>query len=269
MNPCSVAGAQRGASNWLIVASMSLCLLAGPARGQTRQLERSQTVDALSPECRVPVSELYEVAPFHHVKSALETKRPLKVLALGSPSAGAVGQTGGLYSQLVRLEAQLQEALPGTSVTLEPRSLPGNVTAQAVATIMNIVGEVEPDLIVWQVGIDDALAQAEIAAFSEALDAVLKFLRSHQIDAVLMDPPYTPALANDDHFMRLVSAIRDRTRENEFPLVRRSAAMRLLSERMPSLSRFDLQSLGCECTPEYIAHAVIRSLNGRQVSVPR
>ena len=73
---------------------------------------------------------------------------------------------------------------------------------------MNMAGETEPDLIVWQVGINDALAQAEITAFAEALDEILAWFRSHDIDAVLVEPPYTAALATDTHFAELIEAIR-------------------------------------------------------------
>jgi hypothetical protein len=40
---------------------------------------------------------------------------------------------------------------------------------------MNATSEVQPHLIVWQVGINDALAQAEVAPFAEALDEVLRW----------------------------------------------------------------------------------------------
>jgi hypothetical protein len=90
-------------------------------------------------------------------------------------------------------------------VIVEPRSLPGEITAQASTSIKNVVSEVEPELIVWQVGISDALAQADVAAFSDALAEVLTFLHVHRIDVVLVEPPYTAALASDDHFKDIVS----------------------------------------------------------------
>ncbi len=128
----------------------------------------------LSPECRVPASQLYDLAPLQWVKAALEQNRPLKVLALGPASASGVSQGGTLAPYPVRLERELEKVLPGVDVTVLGRSLPGDVTAQAVGTIMNIAGETEPDLVVWQVGIDDALAQAEIAPFAEALARLLR-----------------------------------------------------------------------------------------------
>ena len=71
------------------------------------------------------------------------------------------------------------------------------------------MSEVEPELIVWQVGISDALAQADVAAFSDAFGEVLAFLHVHRSDLVLVEPPYTAALASDDHFKDIVKAISD------------------------------------------------------------
>src|SRR3954469_2094749 len=60
----------------------------------------------------------------------------------------------------------------------------------------------------------------------------------------------------------------DPIRQNEVPLVRRSAAMRFLSEQKTEAaqSRFGLQSLGYHCTAEHVAHAVVLALNGAATS---
>src|SRR4051812_26845452 len=108
---------------------------------------------------------------------------------------------------------------------------------------MNIASETEPALIVWQVGIDDALAQAEIAPFAAALDEILAWFRSHEIDVVLVEPPYTKAMATDAHFTNLIATVRARARANEVPLIRRSrrcgscSSKRLIRRRAASGSR--------------------------------
>jgi acyl-CoA thioesterase I len=188
--------------------------------------EVQHSPDALSPDCRVPPSVLYSLAPLQQVRSAVERRHRLKVLALGPTSASALGQGTGLAPFPVRLEHELEKVLPGVDVIVDARSLPGEITAQALGSIMSVVSEVEPELIVWQVGISDALAQADVAAFSEALNEVLAFFRAHRIDAILVEPPYTSALARDHHFAELVAAISDRALENGVALIRRSAAMR-------------------------------------------
>ena len=142
-------------------------------------------VDAnLSPERRVPASELYDLAPLQRVKAALAAQGACTRPCFCEGSAGGI-----LAPYPVRLERELEKMLPGIDATVQGRSFPGDVTADAVGTIMNITGETEPDLVVWQVGIDDPSAQAEIAPFSEALDEIIAWFRSHEISAVLVKPP--------------------------------------------------------------------------------
>src|SRR4051812_40031594 len=171
---------------------------------------------------------------------------------------------GTLRARSASARQALASALPGVEVTVEARSLPGEITAQATETVMNLASEVEPELVVWQVGINDVLAKAEVSPFAEALDEVLTWARSHGMDTLLVEPPYTAAMANDDHFVELITIIRNRARENEVALVRRSAAMRFLSEQKTEAaqSRFGLQNLGYHCTAEHVAHAVVLAVKG-------
>ena len=157
----------------------------------------------------------------------------------------------------VRLQQELERVLPGVDVTVTGGRL-GEITARATDTLMNLVGEAEPDLVVWQVGTNDALAHAEIAPFSDALNVSLKWLRSHEVDVILVEPPYTSAMANDTHFGELVGVIRDRARQHAVTLIRRSAAMKYLEARKsePKQDRFDLQNLGYHCTTEHVGRVV-------------
>lgn len=254
----------------VIPIGVSLCVLAVPAIGQPGGAlpnageNPASRESRLTPECRVPASQLYDLAPLQRVRSAVEHKGPLKVLALGPPSPSARGGGTGLAPYPVRLEHELEKVLPGVDVTVQGRSLPGDITAQAIGTIMNIASETEPNLIVWQVGIDDALAQAEIAPFADALDETLAWFRSHEIDTLLVEPPYTKAMATDAHFTELIATISARARANAVPLIRRSAAMRFLFEQRsdPAQSNFGLQNLGYHCTAEHVAHVAMLSLNG-------
>src|SRR5215218_765135 len=120
----------------------------------------------------------------------------LNVLAVGPSAVTRRGDRGGTAPFPVRLQQELERVLPGVDVSVTGGRL-GEITARATDTLMHLVGEVEPDLIVWQVGTNDALAHAEIAPFAEALDVSLKWLRSHEVDVILVEPPYTSAMAND------------------------------------------------------------------------
>jgi hypothetical protein len=58
-----------------------------------------EPVDAtLSPDCRVPGSKLYTLAPLRAVKRALKEHRAVKVLAIGSSSTVGVGASSPMAS---------------------------------------------------------------------------------------------------------------------------------------------------------------------------
>jgi acyl-CoA thioesterase I len=63
------------------------------------------------------------------LRRAIEERRRLSVLALGPPSVGG----GGLAPYPVRLEHELEKVLPGVDVTVQGRSLLGDVTFTQLA----------------------------------------------------------------------------------------------------------------------------------------
>jgi acyl-CoA thioesterase I len=116
-----------------LALGVGIFLLGGPAVGQQSDApprEVQQSPDALSPECRLPDAVLYSLAPLQQVRSAVEQRHRLKVLALGPTSASALGQGTGLAPYPIRLEQELEKVLPGVDVTVEARSLPGEIIAQ-------------------------------------------------------------------------------------------------------------------------------------------
>ena len=216
---------------------------------------------SLSPECRVPGSKLYTLAKLNAVKAALKEKRPVRVLSIGSSSAGL----GAASSYPVKLENALERALPDVQVEVEARALPGEVASGAGERLRTIVAEVEPDLVVWQVGTNDALARVDIDSFAEALDESVKWVMSHDIDIVLIDPVFTASLAEDDYYNRMVSTVQEIARREAVPLVHRYAAMRYLSTRSSDeahmLGRhFRLNDLGLRCMAEHATRAITLSL---------
>ena len=126
-----------------------------PALSQTSHLppicaaiERSDP--GLSAECLVPDTELFALAPLEVVKTALDEKRPVKILVLGSSAMSALGTGSANYPAW--LERELERLLPGSDFVMEHRALSGEVLEDASDRLKNIVAEVEPDLVIWKVG---------------------------------------------------------------------------------------------------------------------
>lgn len=227
---------------------------------------------SLSPECRVPGSLLYTLAPLEAVQAALNEKRPVKVLALGS-----AGGASGSAAYPVRLEGDLERLLgAGVDVRVEQRGLPGEITAEAVERITRLVAEVAPDLVIWRLGTSDALAKANLDAFGQALDEVLDWLSGHEIDVLLVEPPYSPALADDEHYKGLIGRVQTAARLRGVPLVLRFEALRYLARQAATggsgkapLNAFGLNDLGARCIAEHVTRTVALSLLLGAASSPR
>ena len=215
---------------------------------------------SLSAECRVPASKLYTLAPLIAVRAALEEKRPLKVLALGPSATGGFGQKSGTYP--ARLEEELEKILSGIDVLMEQRGLPGEITVDAFDRFTALLTEIEPDLLVWQVGTNDALAKADVEAFTDALNRMLEWLKQTDTDVVLVEPSYHAALASDEHYNGLIAAVQNSARKNNVPLVLRFEAMRFLSQQKTQAARnqFRLSELGYRCMAEHVARTITLSI---------
>ena len=245
-----------GLTLFLVASSTGAQVATEPA--QTAAPDALDTT--LSPQCRVPGSMLYKLAPLISVRAALEEKRPIKVLALGPSVTGSLGQGSGAYP--TRLEEELEKVLSGIDVVMERRSLPGEIMADAFDRFTALLTETEPDLLVWQVGTNDALAKADIEAFTGALNQMLEWLKQTDTDVVLVGPSYHAALASDEHYKALVAAVENSARKNDVPLVLRFETMRFLSQQRTQDARnqFRLNELGYRCMAEHVARTINLSI---------
>ena len=218
---------------------------------------------AVHEDCRAPKSLIFAVGDLPKVATALAEKRPIRVLALGPFPSGGFGSGPGTVSYPERLETELQKVLPDVPVEVEARRLSGETTTGAPETIMNAVMEVDPDLVVWNAGTHDALARVEIDAFAATTGEVLAWLRFHNMDVVVVEPPYAAAVADDEHYSAVVKSLREVAQRQRVPMVLRYEAMRYLSAQQAASAKqpFRLYDLSQRCSPEYVARAVAMSLS--------
>src|SRR5215208_5516433 len=250
----------------VLAAGVSLVLAASPAWAQSGEPLSAETqstgrVDpSLSAECFVPDGKLFALAPLEGVKAALDEKRPVKVLALGSPAMSALGTGSASYPAW--LEHELERLLPGSDFVMEHRAISGEVLEDASDRVKGLVAEVEPDLVIWKVGTPEMLARVGAEAFAQSLDETVKWLKEHDIDVVLVDPQYIASLADDPSYKRVVATVEAVARADAVPLVFRSKAVRYLTEQRANARQnpFQMNELGYRCMAEHVVRAVLLSI---------
>ena len=141
------------------------------------------------------------------MRRALRESRPIRVLAIGSSSTVGVGASSPIAGYTVQLEHDLEGFLKGVDVDLIPRGMSGEIAEGTASRIKAEVIENRPDVVVWQVGTNDAMARIGEERFTSCLRTTLQWLARQRIDVVLINPQYVDRLADDDYYRKIVEII--------------------------------------------------------------
>jgi lysophospholipase L1-like esterase len=218
-----------------------------------------------SVECKVKSPAYEGRAPLRAVRRAILQKRPVRVIALGASAAVDAGATSPRATYPVRLENDLEGVIEGLQVEMYARGQSGEVAEGAADRIKAEVAELRPDLVVWQVGTNDAVARIDAETFGEQLRDTLSWLASHKIDVVLIDPQYVERLSRDVRYTGIVNEIATVASEMHVLLVNRYETMADLARQNPGSSylsndRFHLNDLGYRCMAEYAVKAIVAGI---------
>lgn len=235
-----------------------------PTPWQTKlQIASLQRVPSeLSRECAVMNPAFHGRVPLRSLRKALKENRPIKVLAIGSSSTVGEGASSPAAGYTVRLEHDLEGFLKGFDVEMIARGMNGEAAQGAADRIRTEVAANRPDIVVWQVGTNDAVARIGEERLASCVKGTLAWLAAQKIDVVLIDPQYTDKLAADQHYVKIVKLLGDIAREERVLLVQRYDAMADLARqngnnRYLASDRFHLNDLGYRCMAEYAARAIV------------
>ena len=256
------------------VCSLATALLCTPvtaaaqelAAADVRSLSLPSSPPSLSPDCRskrLPGDAFRR--PLRTLRRAVRANRAVKVLAIGSSSTVGVGASSQAATYVAKLETSLEGTLKGLDFEVIGRGQSGEEAEGAAARMKREVEEAKPDLVVWQVGTNDALRHVHLDSFKQCLKTTLAWLKDQRIDAVLVDPQYGDALAKDEHYEGVVGAIAEVARERGVLLVDRFEAMRELARQNGDRfylapDNLHLNDTGHRCTAEQLARSIVAGL---------
>src|SRR5215510_6420095 len=196
---------------------------------------------------------------------ALRETGTAKVLAIGSSSTAGVGASSPSFTYTARLEADLESALKGTDFDVVSHGLSGEVAQGAADRMRREVEEVKPDLVIWQVGTNDALRHVALDSFKSCLKKTLALLKEQQIDVILINPQYGDQLIKDTYYGQVVDAVAEVARDADVLLVDRFQFMRKLQRERGdrfylSTDNLHMNDEGYRCLAEQLAATIIAAL---------
>ncbi len=229
-------------------------------------LELPKALPQLSPECRSNrvAGELFR-RPLRGLSRAVKSNRTVRVLAIGSSSTVGTGASSPSATYVARLEKDLEGSVKGMDFDVVGRGIGGEVAQGAADRMKQEVEETKPDLVVWQLGTNDAMRHVEIDRFKSCVKNTLAWLAERRIDVVLVDPQFGEELTKNSHYEKVVQAVAEVARESHVLLVDRFEAMReLQKERGDTFyltkDNLHMNDRGYRCMAEQLARNIVGGL---------
>jgi len=219
----------------------------------------------MSPPCDVPAADIAAPATLPNVMQAMQKGEKVRILAIGSSSTLGSGASSKNRSYPAQLEAILERALKGVDIVVVNRGVAGEVAETTAERIKSEVALKKPDLVLWQLGTNDAIARIAPQDFEKTVRSTVNWLKDNGIDVVLVGVQYTPRLARDPNYIAIRESLQKIAADENILYVHRYDAMRFIAQTRANLQllsgdNFHLNDLGYQCMAEHVAHAVIVSL---------
>lgn len=215
----------------------------------------SANAPAVSKSCETGTIKTADESPLPNVAAALAKRKVLRILAMGA-APGRVNPRVGGYTALI--EAMLERALKGVDVIMINRGVSGELAANAATRMKNEVALENPDLVLWQVGTNDALAYVSAEEFAATLKGQINWLRAHHIDVVLVGLQFTSEMVLDAHYVEIRETLRKLAAQENVIVIRFYEAMQILNRASDSGTGLpeDIERADYNCLAEYVARAI-------------
>ncbi|QRM31226.1 SGNH/GDSL hydrolase family protein [Microvirga sp. VF16] len=196
------------------------------------------------------------------VASRLRHHEPVRVLAIGSSSTQGIGASSPDFSYPAQLQADLTRMGKGT-VTVENAGKGGETISETVGRLEAALKSSKPDLVIWQVGTNDAIKGGDEARFSTLLRQGIDAAQALGVEVVLVDQQYYPAIKDLNRYERFVSLVGATAAAEQVPVFSRYALMKGWGERssdvlhsMLSGDGFHMGDHGYDCMAQLIAEGL-------------
>jgi lysophospholipase L1-like esterase len=260
----------------LFLASLLFALTAGgaavagnasvsPVAGATATESASVSEAFECPRASILKGELHGDA----LKRRLSKAQPAYILAIGSSSTEGIGASSKAATYPAQLQDQLRAAWPGMTVSVENAGVGGEKAGATLDRMAARLASAHFDLVLWQVGTNDAVAGGDIAGFRELLKRGIAEARAAKVEIALLDQQYYPGIRDVPAYERFVGAVTEVAAQEHVPVFSRYGLMKNWNAEnrlLPALSgdRFHMSDKGYGCLARLVGEDI-----GRVVGPPR
>ncbi|WP_167858752.1 SGNH/GDSL hydrolase family protein [Methylobacterium nonmethylotrophicum] len=221
--------------------------------------------------CPAPLPQPAERISLTVTEAHVARREPVRVLAIGSSSTEGIGASAPDRTYPYLLEQSLRAAWRGTPVDVTNAGIGGETADQTLARLAEALRQpVKPDLVIWQVGTNDAISGGDEAAFRRRLEQGVALVQAAGSDLIILDQQYYPAIPNHgryERFVGLVAAVADGT---EVPVFSRYALMKSWNRQDPALlagmlssDQFHMGDQGYACLAQALGRQILDAVTPR------
>lgn len=158
--------------------------------------------------CPVPAGLMRDAARLPHLRARLAARQPIRIVAIGGASTAgkAAGSPDLAYPR--RLQEALARLYPGLAITVVNKGVPRQSAEEMLTRFSRDVLALHPVLVIWEVGIADAVRGTETDDFAAALEAGIARLKARGIDVILVDMQFSRDMAAIIDFDDTLQALR-------------------------------------------------------------
>jgi acyl-CoA thioesterase I len=185
--------------------------------------------------------------------------RPAHILAIGSSSTQGIGASAPNFTYPAQLQVDLAAAI-GRPVMVENAGIGGETAVTTLARLKAALSKDRPDLVIWQVGTNDAVRGDDVSQFRALVEEGVRTVSEAKIPLILIDQQFYPGIKDPDRYERFVHIVQDIGAQYHDPVFSRYAMMKAWGAESPSLLRdmlwkdaFHMSDRGYECLAQGLA----------------
>ena len=163
--------------------------------------------------------------------------------------------------------AELERRFPGVDVAVKNDGVGGELAAATLERLKREVVDWGADLVVWQVGANDALARTDPQTFIAVLREGVEWLLQRSVEIVLVNPQFFPRVAHESAYRAYVEGVEEVATGESIPLLRQYQAMQHWAEKGAGAAGAGRDGFsgeqGSACVAEALAEAIARQIGPR------